>query len=111
MSEETADLLRRGKARIPTPKDWTKGCFGRKASGEPIIYSQDLSDAVCLCGYGALEIEYSQKTNTLLCAQIALDMAVADFPDFPSWQDQIKTTHADVLACFDRAIAAEEATP
>ena len=104
MSKEVADLLRRAKAKIPTPETWTRGEFARDLGGK--VVGGASAHAVCWCAYGAIQAVAHESTlredaEDAIASQVPSGY-VADFNDAP------ETTHADVLAAFDRAIAAEE---
>lgn len=106
MSQETADLLRRGRGKIPTQEQWTRHVHARTAEGYMI--DPEAQNAVCWCGYGAI-LAVDGFSKDMQLAGAALDNACGEI--FSTWQDRPETTHADVLACFDRAITAEESTP
>lgn len=100
--EETMASVRENliaaKALIDTPEKWGKGAFISGSSG-------------CLCVLGALGVAarsdaYAwnyQDANALLSVlpfKASSETSLAKFNDDP------RTTHADVMALFDRAIAA-----
>ena len=112
MSKDVADVLRGAREKIAVPERWTRLVLARDADGRGV--SPNDSTAVCWCGYGA--VETATLDMGLCCsAETALDMAAARQSrfgcSFSLMQDFPTTTHADVLACFDRAIAAEDAAP
>ena len=84
------------KALIDTPAKWGKGC-----------------DRVCFCALDAA----SAIPDAYIGVRDALKLALpADFePDQSNWNhdvaqfnDEPGTTHADIMALFDRAIAAQD---
>lgn len=92
VNRSVADILRAAKARIGTPERWCKGTEaayeGWKLDGPTcaafsLIDKRDAYDALCRAAGGAC---------------------------LPSWNDAPERTHAEVMAVFDRAIAAEEAS-
>jgi hypothetical protein len=106
----TAELLKAARAKIEKPENWTKGTNARDANGNPTAaYSPA---AVCFCAIGAIHSITMPRTLPNLDARTAMVRAlmhfhpncfVSDFNDAPT------TTHANVLALFDEAIANEEA--
>lgn len=102
MTATTAAVLREARKLIETPERWTKYALARTKQGEHVDASSP--DAVCFCGYGAIY----RVAGSAISAQPALAVldSVVDGGDFPTWQDQ--ADHAEALAAFDRAIAAEE---
>lgn len=106
------ELLIAARAMIPTPNEWTKGVNARDANGEPVEACD--SDAVCYCTLGAVDsIGYSAvSTRDYSRAVLALEAAIPEGfrLEVFEYQDLPETTHADVLALFDRAIAATSET-
>jgi hypothetical protein len=104
------ELLLAARTLIQTPNDWTKGVNARDAAGEPV--EEYHPNAVCYCALGAVDItdfrngadsrEYWRSVDALNAAVPApyQHWEVHEYQDLP------ETTHADVLALFDRAIAA-----
>lgn len=107
---QAVEVLRKARALIEKPECWTKGVFARDAEGrelEPNNWA-----ATCFCSLGALAHAsgcapgaVSLRVLRTLAAQIGDPTfprtEVADFNDAP------ERTHAEVLAAFDKAIAAE----
>jgi len=89
---------------LSDPVRWTKGRMARDAAGER-AYSRS-PEAVCWCAAGALNKVSSawgvQEAQGILFASVS-GKGIAAFNDDPT------TTHADILAAFDRAIAAAKA--
>ena len=102
-----AELLREARKLLEDPSHWTKGAFAKAAAGCAIASTSD--NAVCWCAIGALRrfdrggysAAYSNAVFVLQCC-VSGSGGVAEFNDDPN------TTHADVLAMFDRAIARAE---
>ncbi len=102
MSAETAAVLREARALIENPEDWTKGAY--HANG-------------CWCAVGAV-MEVTNEWELHRAATEALDNARrvqkskynAPRERVIAYNDNSKTKHHNVLALFDRAIAAEEAS-
>lgn len=97
----TVEVLRAARALIDTPEKWTQGCYAKDAKGNGLPPEDE--DAVCFCASGALR-HVDVDVDVCWPAFDALGLAVGgniiEFNDSHS--------HADVLAAFDRAIAAEE---
>lgn len=87
----TAEVLREARALIDTPEKWTKGYRGER-----------------LCAVAAIA---SAAPRDWLPAKYALNRALGreESVVLYRWNDDPATTHADVLAAFDRAIALAEA--
>lgn len=90
------------KARALVEKGWTKGAGARRANGAS-VYPDD-NEACRWCILGAVNAAEYHDRELRLRAITKLKAAIpkagiADFNDDPA------TTHADVLAAFDRAIA------
>lgn len=109
MSAETAAVLREARALIEDESRWIKGtfskynvvgleCFCALGAVADVSHGPDVAErqAKRRDGWQSLARSLSSTTNW---------QRVADF------NDRKTTTHADVLALFDRAIAAEEAQP
>lgn len=96
-----ADTLRAARALIDTPEKWCKGA-ARIGCRRCIVGA--LLD---VAGYPRTEMRiYGPARNVLHDLVRAQGHEVIDW-----WNDDPATTHADVLALFDRAIARAEATP
>ena len=91
------------KALIDTPEKWFKGEYE--------------SDNGCLCALGAVaravcpKIDFDEDKIGLYPEDGALAEALPfDWPkevnEIPDFNDAPETTHADIMALFDRAIAA-----
>ncbi len=82
------------RALIDTPEKWHKGGWGKDG---------------CFCAVGAVrEVTRTSAYSVWATgACIALEAAIEDGPrDVPSFNDRETTTHADIMALFDRAIEA-----
>lgn len=101
-----AEQLRAAKALIDAPEKWTREAFARNAQGVPTI----LRKATCFCALGALDfaghvaLAYDESAEDLLKDAVPTRFmnSITAFNDHPD------TTHADVMALFDRAIALAE---
>lgn len=107
-----AEQLRAAKALIDMPEKWTKGEYARGKSGGRV---KALGRApVCFCALGALgragchdpaDIGFSEGATWL--AYQTLIRATPNRMVF-EYNDDPATTHADIMALFDRAIEAAE---
>lgn len=103
MTTTTADTLRKAKALISDPVNWNKDGHYFKGGDR---------SSNCMCFYGALgtakgidagEVHSNDVVIWLLCEEL-FDMTATDYNDHPD------TTHADIMALFDRAIELAEKT-
>lgn len=101
MNEKLIENLKAAKALINTPEKWKKRGWGNSGSG-------------CYCALGAAKeaghfnvlqiIDRKFPITAALMAQVPAGFrSVVEFNDHPT------TTHADIMAVFNRAIAAAEA--
>lgn len=96
-------ILVAARAKIADPGDWTKGASARDVCGRPSPVHDYQS--VCWCATGAIRFVSPSRLSgsaaiQFLRSETPFDMGVHVFNDAP------KTTHAEVLSLFDRAIAA-----
>lgn len=98
------DYLIAARTLIDTPEKWGKNFY----------YESD----GCLCIVGAVGKAMGlPASGGQLCGSLIRPLNEA-LPDtapirnhLPSYNDHPDTTHADIMALFDRAIAAQDATP
>lgn len=88
-------------------KGWTQGTFARTAESHTVAGRH--SGAVCYCGWGALEAVTRELFSPEFNAADRALMAAGGFAHFPTFNDAAGRTLDDVLAVFDKAIAAQEA--
>ena len=99
------DMLREGRERVA--RGWTQGTYARDRDGRK-AYAW-APEACAWCALGAMRVsghfgaEYD-AARALLERFTPAALAVSSFNDAST------TTQADVLALYDRAIAAAEAT-
>ena len=87
---------------------WMKGEYARKLDGNHCSPLDD--DAVQWCAIGAVvHIAGSYKEANHATFWLTKQMSKKDIT-VTYWQDQLETTHQDVLDLFDRAIIAAEKT-
>lgn len=110
----TSELLRAAKARINTPERWIKGadalrlepwlgCFTRW-----VVCGSRHPDAGAWCATGALGSVVPKGQSWARAAAFLFRAVPGRHPSIPAFNDDPKTTHEDVMALFDRAIAAAE---
>ena len=103
---QLAQDLRAAKALIDTPEKWTKRVFARDSSGFGTPY--DGGQAVCFCSAGAIFRTVGDDPTRERAAMNALAIAMGgDRPSIAAFNDT--SEHAEVMAAFDKAIAAAEA--
>lgn len=103
----TSEVLRAARALIDTPEKWCQGTQGRDRNG-----LRDDRNPVSLCMVGACKVAAGVPLPTPYgdIAHIADFLARATGAITPAaFNDRNTTTHADVIAAFDRAIADAEA--
>ena len=100
-----AEVLRAARAKIEKPEHWTQGVLSRDANGTPSFYAAAHTKAVCWCASGAI-FSAAGESDPLDALDAFRSMINGSIPQFNDTH-----THAEVLAAFDKAIAAAEATP
>lgn len=90
------------RALIDTPEKWGKGLDS---------FTYDREELSCTaCAHEALRRVVGKQWGRAIVAECkALQAALPDgFREVPVYNDHPETTHADIMALFDRAIAACE---
>lgn len=112
--KQSARALRQARDLIDIPRCWTKGSYARAASGAETYSSSE--SAVSRCAVGALYA--AARAPTLDRAwRYACEYLTATMPEeynkqsLSAFNDAPTTTHKDIMAWFDRAIALAEAAP
>jgi len=99
----TSEMLRAARSRIDAPEKWWQNGTGRGdacacqavwRTREELDLHQDLSDAADLALARSLGYRGCDVTDARHCVY--------------AYNDDRATTHADIMALYDRAIAAEE---
>ena len=113
MTDTTADILRKAKAHISDPAMWNQdGGFFRSSGGKSFTdYDEDFEFITCpACAFGAIQFasmtdDYPRVDRIMenACYEIVGTRDVVFYNDCPT------TTHADIMALFDRAIQLAEA--
>ena len=95
---DTLEILKAGRELISDPARWTQGAFARNETGESIFADEG---AIRFCSIGAISKVCGKRCVSKFACEVLGGFNVALFND--------THTHAEVLAMWDRAIAAEEA--
>lgn len=103
MNKQLADDLRAAKALIDTPEKWVKGVdFTRTRRCAMAAIIDALGQP--MGGYRFSECDRA------LCKALTIRKRRGSYPHpVVAFNDDLDTSHADILALFDRAIAAAEA--
>ena len=101
MTQATADTLRKAKALISDPENWNKDGDYFK-DGDP--------DTGCMCVFGALSLAMRTDEGVAHTQDVIIHNASRDLFDMEpiKLNDHPNTTHADIMALFDRAIELTE---
>ncbi len=119
----TIEQLKGARELLSDPARWTKGAWARGPGDEPGFGSRETIHspiANCWCLRGALRkvvgvSEVGRVTGGEQAVALAYKLTFAttlelefDPHRFSAWNDREETTHEEVLALLDRAIAMEE---
>jgi hypothetical protein len=105
---DTATILRAARAKIERPECWTTGFFARDQYGHPVAAIGRTAAKWCAIGVVRAVGDgtvYVSRITDLLSEQLP-----EGFTSLTEFNDSF-ATHADILALFDRAIAAAEKEP
>lgn len=99
MDKQSADILRRAKALIDRPEKWCR------------FIQRDFSGRMCaigaiIAGEGKTPMQDNPHRGALTTLSSVLPHKRSD--PIASWNNDPDTTHADVMAAFDKAIALAE---
>lgn len=99
----TVEILTAARELLSVPERWTKGSPARTSDGT--MTDARSEDAVCWCARGALQ-RVSDCCDEVYASRAILRQATGNygFKDYVYLNDLPKTTHADILSLFDRAI-------
>lgn len=107
----TKETLIAARNIIANKENWTKNAMARSASTAHVFVLSD--EAVCFCAVGAVN-RCAQKSLTPECESALHELRKAlystgnyTFTSVIAFNDDRRTTHADVLRLFDVAIAAQ----
>lgn len=92
---KNSELLRAAKARIDSPEKWWHGEFPAKHEGST-------------CAYLALHSIGGDPAMGFLCEAIGTPTKRGFCGRIAAFNDAPTTTHADIMAMYDRAIALAE---
>lgn len=91
------------EARRKVARGWSQGAFARSQAGEPVAILAP--EACCFCAYGALYAVAERRGYTAWQA-LGDVLGMRKIDSILTWNDAPGRTQADVLALYDRAIAA-----
>lgn len=117
------EALIEGKRLISNPERWTKGgALARDTNGQRVVPYAD--EAVCWCASGAIMLACSKvaegKIKPGSYQHMIMSRELCDFVHDTTfyevrkegglgyWNDENSTSHQDIMAAFDKAIAAKE---
>ena len=106
MSNKTLDTLRAARELLSDPDRWTKGVGARDAFGRPVSVHDE--SARCWCALGAVVRSSAEPFGDALstAAKSALHVSLLAGEDYVwEFNDAPRTSHAMMLAMFDRAIS------
>ena len=102
MDESTRDILKVMRKRLEAPERWAKGSFSLNAVGELVLPRS--KDAICWCLLGAVYRDVPHAAWEP-CVQALTDALPPEGRNLTWFNDEPGTTHADIMALFDRALA------
>lgn len=112
MDQETIDTLKKARELISDPKRWNQGAYAIDESGEGLRRNGACGlDAVAWCAIGAIAKvvgQWSIMDPRIKKPWEALELDAKVTGDVTGYNDDATTTHADILALFDRTIASLE---
>ena len=101
---KTSEVLTKARELIEKPEIWTKGEYARDESGNSCRPTGPF--ARCFCALGAVKAAGNYKGDNNPAAEKLTESLERDrFRWVCLFNDSKDTTHADVLALFDKAIA------
>ena len=112
---DTKELLIEARAMIQDPIHWYKGGYAAALVKGQQVPANHKEDYACFCAYGALDTtaeksgdlgEAEDRAMHLLDESVPNDFKLRHGGGVITYNDDPDTTHADILAVFDRAIEA-----
>jgi hypothetical protein len=94
------EALVAARTLISDPGRWAQGTYAKDTNGRSVW--PDSAEACCWCSVGALNRTHASTQIRVEAAHALGETVKQSVVDF---NDRIETTHADVLAAFDAAIA------
>lgn len=108
MTKKISEVLKEAKQLISKPENWTTGVYARDAEG--IKVDTGNARATCFCSLGAVFFVAKQsKLSFPQRADIIQHIKEANGLTSPVHEYNDTHTHAEVMALWDKAIAAAEA--
>ena len=105
------EILIAARAKIEAPERWTQGAFAKTAKRNKA--NPNSPRAVCWCILGAVSAVTGDNPNRpdrAISSRLAAATNVDAYNECViEWNDAPERAHAEVLAAFDRAIAAADA--
>jgi hypothetical protein len=105
---ETLEILQKARALLEQPEGWTRGVLARDSLGRSAPVTSD--DACSFCMNGAI-IRAAGGFGDAAWLRACRAVEKAAGGDNIGFNDNPRRKHADVLAAFDRAIAALSSAP
>lgn len=106
-TDEALRMLLAAREWLSDPSHWSKGTYYRDANGAMIEDFDAPMVVGSTCAWGAL---YHANGLRLLAREgLAAEATLFAAGHVPTINDRPETTHADILALYDRAIAARRA--
>ena len=105
MQEQTREVLKRARELISDENNWCKGALSRDKNGEDVWVSTEHACSWCASGaiiYAAKELGVSEKGRISIMDMMKIFIGRHQFLS----QFNDNSTHAEVLAAFDRALEA-----
>jgi hypothetical protein len=100
-------LLTRARKRIEAPEAWTQGYPARNADGLAVPHASPTACKWCIVGTVWVERDQTSHYTGKLGFQLIEEASGcnADEGGIAGFNDAVTTTHAEVIAAFDRAIS------
>lgn len=99
------EQLRRAREHLSRPEQWFQGAASSRADNP----MQGALDGFPCCAVGALRWAMGAVASDGEARKLLVQALPGELASVVSFNDDPDTTHADILALFDRAIAAAEA--
>ena len=103
-----ADVLRAARAKIEQPEHWCRHFLAIDGDGKMVHWAWPEAEAWCSIGAVASVARTPDDDVLSVDAEEILEACLPDERGLPRYNDDPRTTHADILALFDRAIAKAE---
>ena len=100
--ESVAAILTKARGLIDEPSKWCRYADMLDENGDE---TANPANAVCFCVSGAVWAA-NDCSSKLLVSDLLNEFLPVPFNSFVEYNDHPDTTHADIMALFDRAISA-----